>query len=177
MAASQHELAGVAARVPCTRLTVTAPSSKRLAQHLQGVAVKIRAARPETARRCVPGSPHRGAGSTPPPAMAGGAYRCGAALRKGRCFTSPLPRRQQPGHRVDGAGLQRLLIGQRRQNARQALGQHGFYPCPAGRSAISCARRRRRSPARGGLRPGRAHRPYRGQARYPLRQSRRGRPG
>ena len=145
-----------------------------LTQHFQGVAGKIPAVRPKTAHRCGPGSPHRGAGSTRRPPWRR-CPRCGAGYRRA-ALSKPAARRQQPGHRVDSAGLQRFLIGQRRQDARQALGQHAL-PVPGGptsselcppAAAISSARRASAWPR---------IRPYRGQARYPLRQSRRGRPG
>ena len=45
---------------------------------------------------------------------------------EGPLLDKPRAAAQQPGHGVDGAGLERLLIGQRRQNARQPLGKHGF---------------------------------------------------
>ena len=56
------------------------------------------------------------------------ACRADAVVRaaEGPLLDKPRAAAQQPGHGVDGAGLERLLIGQRRQNAGQAAGHHGL---------------------------------------------------
>ena len=120
---SQHELAGVAGGTvyPAHR---DGAVLQGLTQHFQGVAGKFRQFVQK--QHTVVGQAHlTGARGRPAARHGGGAYAVVRAT-EGPLFQKPAARRQQPGHRVDGAGLQRFLIGQRRQDARQALGQHAF---------------------------------------------------
>ena len=97
---------------------------QRLAQHLQCVAGKLRQLIEK--EHAVVGQAHLAGAGNGPAAHDGGGADAVMRAAEGALFYQPRAAAQKPGHRVDGAGFQRFLVGQRRQNPRQALGQHGF---------------------------------------------------
>ncbi len=71
---------------------------------------------------------------------------------------------EQPGHRVDAGDLDRLVQGQRRQDAGQAAREHRLAGAGRARASASSGRRPRPPPAPAGRPPARAPRPGRGRA-------------
>ena len=81
--------------------------------------------------------------------------------KRPRARSGPAPSRQQTRHRVHRRHLQRLVEGQRRQDAGHAAAPSSSCRRPAGRRAGGCGRRPRRSRARAARAAGRARRPGR----------------
>ena len=106
---------------------------------------------PRCARLTAPGR----AIPVPPPTSAATLEVWCGATNGGRVISGVSPR-QHPGHRVDGGDLERLAVGQRRQQSRKPLGQHRFPDSRAGRSTSDGVPRRR--PPRRRTAPGTAPR-------------------
>ena len=97
---------------------------QRLAQHLERIAGEL-GQLVQKQHAVVRQTDLAGAGDRP---AAHNGCRADAVVRaaEGPLPDKPRAAAQQPGHGIDGACLERLLVGQRRQNARQPLGKHGF---------------------------------------------------
>ena len=119
----QHKAAGVAraAVYPADRNNAIL---QRLAQHFEGITGKLRQFVQK--QHAVMGQAHLAGARGRPTARDGRGADAVVRAAERPLFQKAPARRQQPGHGVDGAGLERFLVGQRRQNAGQALGQHAF---------------------------------------------------
>ena len=119
----QHEFAGVGG-CPVYAAHGNGAVLQRLAQHLQRIAGKFRQFIQK--QHAVVGKAHlAGAGERTAAHDGGGADTVVRAAERPRP-DQPLAAAQQPGNRVDGAGLQRFFVGQRRQDTGQPLGQHAL---------------------------------------------------